>query len=234
MNKQDAMIILGTAHLGTTPGKCSPDKRLREAVWSREICKELRTKLRAYNYKVEIDYEPLNPSADMKGATPKIEQSHELAVRVNYVNSLCRKHGKNNCLYVSIHVDAAGNDDKWHTAGGFTVWTSVGKTKSDILAEHIYDRAFINLTEYSKLMSQGKMLGYYDSKQKPFRMDTSDGDKDKESDFYVLKNTSCPAVLVECMFQDNRSDVDFLLSDIGRHSIIRTLLEGIISYIEKI
>ena len=233
MNKQDCMIILGTAHLGTTPGKCSPDKKFREPVWSREICKELCTKLQGYGYKVEIDYEPLNPSADMKGATAKIQQDKELAIRVNFVNSLCKKHGKNNCLYVSIHVDAAGADDKWHTAGGFTVWTSIGQTKSDILAECIYSKATPNLSEYSKLMAHGKKLGYYDSKQTPFRTDTTDGDKDKEANFYVLKNTQCPAILVECMFQDNKADVEFLLSDVGKHGIIRTLLEGIISYIEQ-
>ena len=234
MNKQDTMIILGTAHLGTTPGKCSPDKRFREAVWSRETCKELCEKFRSYGYKVEIDYEPLNPSADMKGATVKQQQNNELAARVNFVNSLCRKHGANHCLYVSIHVNAAGADGKWHTAGGFSVYTSKGKTKSDILAECIYDRGHVNLSDYDKLMTAGKKLGYYDSKQKPFRIDTSDGDKDMEENFYVLKGTNCPAVLVECMFQDNKSDVEFLLSEEGRHAIIRTLLEGIIDYIEKV
>jgi hypothetical protein len=35
------------------------------------------------------------------------------------------------------------------------------------------------------------------------------------------------------MFQDNKSDVEFLLSDVGKHSIERTLLEGILDYIEK-
>ena len=119
------------------------------------------------------------------------------------------------------------------SAGGFTVWTSIGQTKSDILAECIYSKATPNLSEYSKLMAHGKKLGYYDSKQTPFRTDTTDGDKDKEANFYVLKNTQCPAVLVECMFQDNRADVEFLLSDVGKHGIIRTLLEGIISYIEQ-
>lgn len=233
MNKDNTMIILGTAHLGTTSGKCSPDRRLREAVWSREICKELNTILHSYGYKSEIDYEPLQPSASMKGSTPKQQQANELAVRVNYVNNLCNKHGKDNCLYVSIHVDAAGDDDRWHTAGGFTVWTSVGQTKSDILAECIYDRAFVNMTEYSKLMTHGKKMGCYDQKQRAFRMDTSDGDKDKEAHFYVLKNTHCPAVLVECMFQDNKCDVEYLLSDVGRHEIIRSLFEGIMDYIEK-
>lgn len=233
MNKQNSMIILGTAHLGTTPGKCSPDRKFREAVWSREICKELYTLLHEYGYKAEIDYEPLTPSPAMKGATYKKQQSNELIARVNYVNNLCNQYGSSNCIYVSIHVDAAGADDKWHTAGGFTVYTSKGRTASDILAEHIYDRAFVNLTEYSRLMSQGKRVGYYDSKQTPFRMDTTDGDKDKEADFYVLTKSKCPAVLVECMFQDNKADVAFLTSDTGKQCIIRTLLEGIIDYIQK-
>jgi N-acetylmuramoyl-L-alanine amidase len=233
MEKENTMIILGTAHLGTTPGKCSPDRSFKEAVWSREICKELLAVIRSYGYKAEIDYEPLQPSADMKGTTVKQQQNYELTARVNYVNSLCKKHGKDNCIYISIHVDAAGADDKWHTAGGFTEYTSVGQTKSDILAECIYDRAFVNLTEYSKLMAHGKKLGCYDEKQKPYRMDTTDGDKDKEANFYVLRGTNCPAVLVECMFQDNKCDVSFLTSDEGKHAIIRTLLEGIIDYIEK-
>lgn len=232
MDKKDVLIILGTAHLGTTPGKCSPDKRLREAVWSRETCLELSKKLQSYGYKVEIDYEPLTPSADMKGANVKQEQQHELNARVNFVNSMCKLYKAENCLYVSIHVDAAGSDNKWHTAGGFSVYTSKGKTKSDNLAECIYERAFINLAEYDRLMTQGKMQGYYDSKQRPFRIDTTDGDYDLESNLYVLVHTNCPAVLVECMFQDNKSDVEFLLSNEGRHAIQRTLLEGIIDYIE--
>ena len=76
-------------------------------------------------------------------------------------------------------------------------------------------------------------MGYYDFKQKTFRMDTTDGDRDLEADFYVLRKTDCPAVLVECMFQDNKSDVEYLLSDEGRHAIERTILEGIMDYIER-
>lgn len=233
MEKQDVMIILGTAHLGTTPGKCSPDKRLIEAVWSREVCKEICAKLRSYGYKTEIDYEPLNPSADMKGPTIQKQQQKELAARVNYVNSLCKKHGAKNCLYVSIHVNAAGADGKWHSAGGFSVYTSPGQTKSDLLAQHIYTQAEIHLTDYAKWMETGKKLGCYDKYQKPFRTDISDGDKDMEANFYILTKTMCPAVLVECMFQDNKSDVEYLLSPVGRHAVERTLVEGILKYVES-
>ena len=37
MGKESTVIILGTAHLATTPGKCSPDGQFREYAYSREI-----------------------------------------------------------------------------------------------------------------------------------------------------------------------------------------------------
>jgi N-acetylmuramoyl-L-alanine amidase len=64
------------------------------------------------------------------------------------------------------------------------------------------------------------------------RTDFSDGDSDKEANLYVLKNTSCPAVLTENLFMDNKKDVEFLLSDKGFHSIVRLHVEGILNYIK--
>ena len=34
-------IILGTAHLKSTPGKCSPDKKFFEYLYSRKIVKKI-------------------------------------------------------------------------------------------------------------------------------------------------------------------------------------------------
>ena len=65
-------------------------------------------------------------------------------------------------------------------------------------------------------------------------IDTTDGDDDLESDFYVLKHTKCPAVLTENLYQDNESDVAFLTSQIGRHSIERLHVEGILAYFNQI
>ena len=232
--KEKAIIILGTAHFGTTPGKCSPDKRLREAVYSREIVSELCAKLRTYGYRVEVDYEPLQPSAAMKASTAKMQQQYELAARKNFVNKLCAENGAKNCLYVSVHVNAAGADGKWHTAGGFCAFTSRGRTQGDLLASCIYEAADNNLGGYKEMFYKAKASGYYDRKQVPIRTDYADGDPDLESDFYVLAKTKCPATLVECMFQDNKCDVAWLLSDAGRHALTRTLLEGIIKYIDKL
>ena len=196
-------IILGTAHLKSTPGKCSPDKRLKEYEYSRKVCKTIKSLLENTGYKVFIDIE----DDDLK-----MSSSQELSYRCNIVNSLQKKY--KNCIYVSIHVNAAGADGNWHTATGWEAYTSTGITSADKLANCLYDSAKINLV--------GKKL----------RTDYSDKDPDKESNFYVLKHTNCPAVLTENFFQDNKDDVDFLLSDEGFHKIVKTHVEGILKYIK--
>lgn len=231
--KKDAVIILGTAHRLREPGKCSPDKKFREAVYSREIVKELAVKLKAYGYKVFIDLEENDIPKNMQTPSCDLERQRELALRVNYVNELCKQYGKDNCLYVSIHNDAIGTDGKWHDCGGWSCFTTPGKTKSDNLAECLYDAATTNLRSYSDRFAKLKVKGEYGKKQTPIRTDMTDGDRDKESNLYVLKNTKCAAVLTENLFQDSKADVEYLLSDEGRHCIERLHLEGIIKYIDS-
>ncbi len=216
--KKDIVIILGTAHLGTSPGKCSPDGKFREAVYSRQMVEEIAAILQAYGYRVVIDYEPLEPNAQMAGRTPKERQNKELAYRKNKVNALCDKYGKNNCIYVSVHVNGIGNDGKWHDDRGWCVYTSPGKTKSDDLATCIWKAADKNLPHDHKYA---------------IRSDWSDKDPDFEAALYVLTKTACPAVLTENFFQDNREDVAYLNSDEGHHAIERLHVEGIIDYINK-
>ena len=71
MRKDKAIIILGTAHLSSTPGKCSPDGRLKECVYSREIIGEVKAKLESYGYKVIVDYEQLEPKPEWTAARKK-------------------------------------------------------------------------------------------------------------------------------------------------------------------
>lgn len=237
MNKEKTLIILGTPHLGSTPGKCSPDGTFREAVYGREIIADVKPKLEASGYRVVVDYEPLEPLKEWTEARKKAgysaEQSRELSYRVKRVNELCRQYGTANCLYVSIHVNAAASDGKWHGAGGWCCYTSRGRTRGDVLADCMYDAAIANMRPYIDIIDEGKRRGEYTEKQTPFRMDMSDGDRDFESDLYVLKHTNCPAVLTENLFQDNRRDVQFLTSDEGRHAIARLHVEGILRFIEK-
>lgn len=196
-------IILGTAHLKSTPGKCSPDKKFFEYKYSREVCKAVKAILEDSGYKVIIDIE----DDDLK-----VSSSQELCLRCKTVNDLQKIY--KNCIYISIHVNAAGNGTKWMNATGWSAYTSVGITAADKLAECLYEAAKKNL--------KGRKL----------RTDFTDKDSDIESDFYVLKHTTCPAVLTENFFQDNKDDVAYLTSDKGFHEIVRTHVEGIIKYIQ--
>ena len=120
-----------------------------------------------------------------------------------------------NVLYVSIHVNAAGGDSKWRNATGFAIYTSPGKTKSDDLATCIWNEAERILTPLGKKL----------------RKDMSDGDPDYEENFYVLKKTSCPAVLTENFFQDCQSDVEWLSSEEGKETVVEYHLRGILRYL---
>ena len=195
-------IILGTAHLKSTPGKCSPDGKFKEYEYSREVCKAIRPMLQDLGYKVFIDIE--DDDLDLT-------QSQELCLRCKVVNDLQKIY--KNCIYISIHVNAAGNDGKWHSATGWEAYTSIGVTSADRLVKYLYDAAESNLI--------GKKV----------RKDFSDGDSDKECNFYVLKHTLCPAVLTENFFQDNKEDVEFLTSTLGFHQIVRLHVEGILNYL---
>ena len=197
------------------PGKCSPDGRLKECVYSREIVSDIAAILKSYGYRVIIDFEALDLPRNMQSPSVTLERTRELGMRVNIVNELCRQNGKDNIIYVSVHVNAAGSDGKWHTGTGWEAITSEGQTKSDRLATCLYEAAKKNLTNVK------------------LRTDYSDGDPDKESHLYVLRNTKCAAVLTENMFQDNKGDVDYLLSEAGRHAIVRMHVEGILRYLEE-
>ena len=215
MDKNKAVVILGTAHLSTTPGKRSPDGKFREAEFSRVIVRDLKAKLEAYGFKVFVDYLPLAPCQEMMIGN-SVTQNRELLYRVKAVNDVCKCYGANNCCYVSIHVNAASNDGKWHSATGWEAYTTKGKTKADKLADCLYDSAKRNLA--------GKKI----------RTDWTDGDIDKESNFYVIQHTSCPAVLTENFFQDTKDDVTFMNSEAGKQAIVHTHLEGIINYFKKL
>lgn len=92
----------------------------------------------------------------------------------------------------------------------------------------------MHLQEYAKIQTAGKERGLYSLKQTPLRIDLTDGDRDKEENFFILKNTACAAVLTENLFQDNRSDVEFLLSPVGRNAIVDLHVDGIIKYISTL
>lgn len=211
------IVLIDNGHGINTKGKNSPDKRLLEWKYSREIAEEVHLALVARG-------------VDARRIVTE-DTDISLPTRCNRVNKYCYKYGKGNVILVSVHVNAAGGDGKWHDAGGWSAFTSVGETKSDKLAEHLYDAAEKHLQDYAKAMEAGKLTGKYGTKQRPFRTDRSDCDKDLEKNYTILYNTLCPAVLTENLFQDNITDVDYLLSEKGRKEIVDLHVDGILSYL---
>lgn len=214
MNKKDVVIILGTAHRKREAGKNSPDGRLREYAYSRETISEVKVKLESMGYKVLVDMEESDLPKSMQSVIAKQERQNELAMRVNFVNEVCRQYKGCQVLYVSVHVNASGSDGQWHDANGWQVCVSIkASERSKRLADCLFDAA----------KSHELKMRQPTARQKYW-----------EQNLYVLNNTACPAVLTENLFQDNIDDVDLLLSDEGRHIIERLHVEGIIRYIESL
>lgn len=211
MEKNDMLIVLGTPHRLREPGKTSPDGRLRECVYGREIVARVARSLRMQGYQVEVDYEPLDLPKDMQSENCKTERSRELAMRVAKVNGLCSRKGARNVMYVSIHVNASGNDGQWHQPHGWQVHVGTKTSaRSKMLAGCLLDAA--------------RECGLTTRQPAP-------GQKYWQQNLMVLNETACPAVLTENLFQDNEDDVAFLLSDEGKQVIERLHVEGIVKYI---
>lgn len=114
--------------------------------------------------------------------------------RANVIHADCG----NNAVLFSVHGNAGGGT-------GWECYTSVGQTKADAIATVLCEEA-----EKEFAPDGWKM-----------RFDYIDGDPDKESQFYILKHTVCPAVLSENFFMDTEKDCRFMMTDAGRERIAK-------------
>ena len=115
-----------------------------------------------------------------------------------------------------FHGAPARHGARWLSARGWCAYTTRGATRADALATCLYEAARLHLP--------GMRL----------RTDYTDADPDLEKDFYVLRHTLCPSVLVENLFMDNPSDCAFLLSEEGQQSLVDLHVDGICDYKSQI
>ena len=194
-------ILIDPGHGIDTPGKRSPDGLFREYLWNRQVADLILEGL-------------LSAGVD---ADLLVTETNDVSLRnrVNRVNTICNRLGASNVLLVSIHANAAGNGSAWMNAKGWSCYTSKGKTKSDQVAECLYD-AFEAEFQDRKI-----------------RKDISDGDRDWEENFYVLEKSKCPAVLLENFFYDNREECAWMLQEETKKRIASAAVKGIIKYIKE-
>lgn len=136
-----------------------------------------------------------------------------LKTRVNRANKVWKEEG--DCILISIHANAAGDGSRWMQARGWSCYTTVGQTESDRLAERMYDSF---RTEFPDAR---------------FRTERADGDQDYEADFYILRKTRCPAVLLENWFYDNREECAFLLRQDTKEHVAMAAFWAVRNYLGK-
>lgn len=130
--------------------------------------------------------------------------------RVNTIYHDAKIEGKE-VLLISVHVNAAGHG-VWKNASGWSVWVSNNASdKSKQFAQIAYIEAVSMGLQGNRVVPKENYWS---------------------SNFYILKNTPCPAVLTENMFQDNKDDVEFLKSDEGKEKIVDLHFNAVKKYLE--
>lgn len=190
-----ARLLLDYGHGCDTAGKCSPDKRLLEYKYVREIGSAL------------VDH--FSRILDVDVIVPE-EKDISLPDRVQRVNTIVDAYPDQPCYLVSLHVNAAPGEG-WANARGWSVYVSKKASyNSQILANNVFDAAV--------------ELGAKTRQPEPSK-------KYWEENFYITTRTKCPAILTENFFQNNKEDVELLLSPEGRLLVENIHIIGISKYL---
>lgn len=198
--KKNMIILIDNGHGIETICNGSPDGRLKEYKYAREIAAEVVKRLKTMGYNAQL--------------LVTEEKDISLGTRCKRVNDICKHFGTSNVLLVSIHLNAKGNGSAWMDARGWQACVSLNSSaKSKQLASYLFDAA----------QAQGLKTRSPKAGQKWWAQNLA-----------ICRETYCPSVLTENLFQDNLSDVEFLLSDKGREAIINLHVEGIINYIKSL
>jgi N-acetylmuramoyl-L-alanine amidase len=195
-------ILIDNGH-GNPPlkgGKCSPDNRLKEYFYCREIAQRVSRQLSLKGYDAIL-------------IVPE-DTDTALKERVRRVNAWCNKLGSKEVVLVSIHNNAAGADGKWHDARGFSVFLSSNASSNSKKLAQIFTDTAISMN----------LMGNRSIPKEKYWVQS----------IAMTRDTKCPAVLTENLFQDNESDVSYLLSEEGKAAITKLHVDSIIAYINTI
>lgn len=132
---------------------------------------------------------------------PEVEISSFLKGRVDRANAATHPLGMDK-IYVSIHANAFGNGSAWSTsesARGLETWHFPG-SDSGMKLSSVFHKKLV------------EALGWRDRGVKSHQ-------KGSRKVFYVLQNTSMPAVLTECGFYTNKEETELLRRDDIRQMI---------------
>lgn len=143
----------------------------------------------------------LSPYADVM-ILRQYDTTLTITERVAIVNLLKPHHG------IAIHC----NNFNKKQPEGIEVFTSPGHTPSDVLAGS-------QITHFEKEIPETRI-----------RADWSDGDADKEAEFQILTDTTCPFTLPELGFMSNPSERQRLLNPEHQNKITTALMRASLDF----
>ena len=134
------------------------------------------------------------------------ENDISLRERVKRVNNIYKDN--KNCILISVHCNAAGSGSAWCNARGWSVFVAQ------------------NASNNSKQLAKSMYEGVGDLKGNR----SVPPEKYWAASLAMCRDTKCPAVLTENLFQDNKEDVKILLSDEGKQKIAKIHVDGVLKY----
>lgn len=143
-------VLIDNGHGENTPGKRSPDGRLREWAYTRKIADRVITELRTKG----IDAERI----------VKEMVDIPLSVRCRRANTIYRESG-GNAILVSIHCNAAGVGSDWLPAHGWSVFISDNASTNSknwlyVWLKWLYKKKSLSVSQHRNNCSGFRILPY--------------------------------------------------------------------------
>lgn len=202
-------IWIDNGHGCDTPGKCSPDMRLREFEWCREVAAALVDMLQVNGYDAAL----------------LVPERNDVSIknRCLRVNRTCVERGADKVLLVSIHINAAASDWNWHEPHYWSAWV-YRQEQRDKNGKVIWVReASRESKRLAALLVEAARCNGWKTSGSPY----------KEKNLGILRETLCPAVLTENFFQDNRQCVDYLLTAEAKTAAVLAHFNAIAQYLQE-
>ncbi len=198
------IFIIDPGHRKDTPGKSG--NGLYEYEFNEDVARRLEKKLLKHG-EVYLTIESSTHPYSESTASGRTQNLNYRTTRANniYWNTV-KKHGKNNfkIVFISIHANAFSNSN----VSGYEIFVYKHGGEAHRLAKAVHRQAQLKLAVGTSINDRGI----------------------KEANFYVLKNTVMPAILVEHEFYTNPKAVEKLKSPIFREKCAEHLCKGVLDY----
>lgn len=192
------VVLLDNGHGKNTPGKRSPKwkdiPQIFEWEYNRFLVNKIHCRLQDLGIKSLIVVQE--------------EIDISLSERVKRIKEYEKQFGKENCLTLSVHLNAS---DPNPNARGWEAHTYLGHSKSDVYAKEFYKQAKKYLSDNTRI-----------------RLGGSEADPDWDSNFAILRGPAGPAILTENCFMTNYEDCKYLLSEEGKKELVQLHVDAIL------